>query len=106
MRPLLVVIREWRDSAKTRLHWHGHLGEPVERLAFRQNGSLGSANLGIRLGFIFVRRGRKRGVEYHTFRPFVSRMDPDIDLLMRRAEPVHGEERGEKKASDPPEILE
>ena len=63
---------------------HSPSGERVEGLAFRQNGSLASANIGLAVGFRIVRRRRTRSVQHHAFGPFVIRMDPDVDLLIER----------------------
>ena len=70
--------------SKTRPCGGRHLGERVEGLAFRQNGSLASANIGLAVGFRIVRRRRTRSVQHHAFGPFVIRMDPDVDLLIER----------------------
>jgi hypothetical protein len=61
-----------------------HLGERFERRAFRENGSLASANVGLAVGFRIVRRRRARGVQYHAFGPFMIRVDPDVDILIER----------------------
>ena len=61
-----------------------HLGERIEGLAFRWNGSLASANVGLAVGFRIVRQRRTRGVQHHAFGPFMIRMDPDVDLLIER----------------------
>jgi hypothetical protein len=93
-----------------------HLGERVEGLAFRQNRSLASANVSLRVGFRFVRQRRTRSVEHHAFGPFMIRMDPDVDLIERNvrtwrtcnrrgATLVRGKQRCEQKASHPSEIL-
>jgi hypothetical protein len=61
-----------------------HLGERFERLAFRWYGGLASGNIGLADGFRIARRRRTRGVQHHTFGPFMIRMDPDVDLLIER----------------------
>jgi len=69
---------------KTRLWGRRHLGERFEGLAFRHNGSLASANLGLGVAFRIVRQRRVRGVQYHALGPFMIRVDPDMDLLIER----------------------
>jgi hypothetical protein len=44
-----------------------------------RTGSLASANVGLRVGFRFVRQRRTRSVKHHAFGPFMIRMDPDVD---------------------------
>ena len=96
--------------------WWRHLGERFEGLAFRQNGSLASGNVGLAVGFRIVRQRRTRGVQHHAFGPFMIRMDPDVDLLIernvRRVESIGAGKHqfaassaASKKASYPPEIL-
>jgi hypothetical protein len=43
---------------------------------------LGSANVGPRVGFL--RQRRTRGIEHHAFRPFLIRMDSDVDFRIER----------------------
>ena len=69
---------------KTRPWGRRHLGERFEGWAFRHNGSLASANLGLGVGFRIVRQRRVRGVQYHAFGTFMIRMDTDVDLLIER----------------------
>jgi hypothetical protein len=53
-------------------------------LAFRQNGSLASANIGLAVGFRILRQRRARGVQHHSLGPFMIRVDPDVNLLIER----------------------
>jgi hypothetical protein len=57
-----------------------HLGERVQRLAFLHNWRLAFAKAGLRVGLL--RQGRTPGVENHAFRPFVIRVDPNVDLMI------------------------
>ena len=93
------------------------LGERAERLALGLGGRFASANVSLGLGFRFLRQRRTRRLEHHAFRPFMIRMDPDVDFLIERnvtrrrgsrcgAAPVRSKKHREKKASHPPEILE
>jgi hypothetical protein len=87
-------------------------------LALGLGGRFASANVSLGLGFRFMRQRRTRRLEHHAFRPFMIRMDPDVDFLIERnvrtrrrgnrcgAAPVRSKKRREKKASHPPEILE
>ena len=61
-----------------------HLGERVERLALCLGGRFASANVSLGLGFRFMRQHRTRRLEHHAFRPFMIRMDPDVDFLIER----------------------
>src|SRR4029077_7982983 len=59
---------------------------------------------------------RARGVEYHSFRPFIVRMDPEVDPLIRgnfrmwcmgngsREAPISGKQHHEKDAPNPHKI--
>ena len=93
------------------------LGERAERVALIPGGRFASGNVRLQVGFRFTRQRRTRRVEHHAFRPFMIRMDPDVDFLIERnvtrrrvsrcgAAPVRSKKRRETKASHPPEILE
>ena len=101
--------------SKTRPCGTHHLRERVERLAFRQNGSVASASIGLAVGFRILRRRRTRGVQHHAFGPFMIRVDSDVDPLIERnadlwsnrcgEAPVRSKKRREQEASHPPKIL-
>jgi len=102
-------------AVKTTALWGRHLGERFEGLGLRENGSFASGNVGLAVGFRIVRQRRKRGVQDHAFRPFLIRMNSDVDLLIERnasvwsdrdrEAPIRGKQRREQKAPYPPEIL-
>jgi hypothetical protein len=51
----------------------------VGRLALPLGARFASANVSLGVGCRFTRQCGTRRVEHHAFRPFMIRMDPDID---------------------------
>jgi hypothetical protein len=90
-----------------------HLGERVERLALRLGECLARSKVAPRFKFRVRRRYRTSRVEYHSFRPFLIRVDPNVDPPGQRdvgrprtsnrhgRAPVRGEQRRDKEASHP-----
>ena len=112
MRPLRAVI-----DKRARFCNGALFSAPCERvggLAFRRSGSAAFASIGLAVGFRLHRR-RTRGVQHHTLRPFMIRVDPDVNLAIERnvrrwsnrcrEAPVRGKERHEQKASHPAKVL-
>jgi hypothetical protein len=61
-----------------------HLGKRLEGLALCLGKSLARPNVTPRIDFCFMRQRRASRVKHHSFRPFMIRVDPDVDPLVQR----------------------